>query len=125
MQEDISDVASVHLYFADNLRADINVSWIHPEKEQKLIVIGSKGMLVFDDVKPWDEKLAFYSYKISKQNGSIIHSKKDVEFIKVKDDEPLKNECKHFLKVVGGENPITNGEEGLSVLRVLSKTLKK
>ncbi|MEM9659013.1 MAG: Gfo/Idh/MocA family oxidoreductase, partial [Planctomycetota bacterium] len=56
----VDDVTLTQLQFASGLRAHVHVSWLNPFKEQKLTVVGSAGMAVFDDTKPWDQKLTFY-----------------------------------------------------------------
>jgi len=123
LQRDIADAATLHMEFPSGLKAHISVSWLHPYKEQKLVVVGNKGMIVFDDTKRWDEKLALYNHVVdlSKKLPSI--EKAELEFIDVPQSEPLNNECQHFIDVVNGSVfPITDGEEGLRVLRVLMKT---
>lgn len=121
LQGDIADTATLHMEFASGLKAHISVSWLHPYKEQKLVAIGDCGTAVFDDTKPWPEKLALYRHGI-KMNGSLSTlTRSDVEYIDVPQSEPLKNECKHFIEVVGGRVvPLTSGSEGLRVLSVLT-----
>ena len=77
-------------------------------------------MIVFDDTKPWDEKLAIYRHVAKLIDGLPVLQKSEVEFIDVPQSEPLKEECQHFLSVVEEKNiPLTDGEEGLKVLNVL------
>jgi len=64
----IADVTTTHLEFASGLRAHIFVSWLHPFKEQKLVVVGNRKMAVFDDTQPWEEKLLLYSHQIRWEN---------------------------------------------------------
>lgn len=121
LQPDIADTATVHMEFKSALKAHVSVSWLHPFKEQKLVVVGQGGMAVFDDTKPWNEKLALYRHVVQATDGLPSLEKAEVEFLEVPQSEPLRNECLHFINVVS-ENvaPLTNGEEGLSVLKVLS-----
>ena len=63
---DIADIGSIHLAFDSGLEARICVSWLHPYKEHKLIVIGDSGMLVFDDTQPWQQKLLYLNYNSTK-----------------------------------------------------------
>ena len=118
---DIADIATVYIEFKSALKAHISVSWLHPFKEQKLVVVGQSGMAVFDDTKPWNEKLALYRHIVQTTGGLPSLEKAEVEYLEVPQSEPLRNECQHFINVVS-ENvaPLTNGEEGLSVLKVLS-----
>jgi UDP-2-acetamido-3-amino-2,3-dideoxy-glucuronate N-acetyltransferase len=121
LQKKIADTATIYLEFENGLKSHISVSWLNPYKEQKLVVVGKSAMLVFDDTKSWSEKLAFYSYKIEHYNNLPILKKLNEDYIKVNEEEPLKNECQHFIDVVEGDlKPHTNGAEGLKVLKVLS-----
>ena len=121
LQPDIADTAMVHLAFKSGLKAHISVSWLHPYKEQKLVVVGNKAMAVFDDTKPWGEKLALYRHVVRPSAGLLMLEKAEVEFIDVPQSEPLRNECQHFVDVVSeGGTPLTDGKEGLTVLNVLS-----
>ena len=60
----IADVTTTHLTFSSGLQAHVFVSWLHPFKEQKLVVVGDKKMAVFNDTKPWDDKLFIFPHKI-------------------------------------------------------------
>ncbi len=118
----VADVTTTHLHFPSGLRAHIFVSWLHPFKEQKLVVVGDRKMAVFDDTRPWAEKLMLYSHKISQQGEELVPEKADAEPVAVPEAEPLRAECEHFLTcVVRSTKPITDGREGLRVLRVLNK----
>ena len=59
LQPDIADTAILHMEFKSAVKAHVSVSWLHPVKEQKLVVVGQKGMVIFDDTKPWNEKLLY------------------------------------------------------------------
>ena len=121
LQTGIADTAIVHLEFKPDLKAHISVSWLHPDKEQKLVVVGKEAMAIFDDTKPWSEKLAVYRHVVLSSAGLPSLEKSEVEYIEVSQSEPLRNECEHFMDVVSGViPPLTNGNEGLSVLKVLS-----
>ena len=121
LQDNIADTATIHITFKSGLKSHISVSWLHPYKEQKLVVIGKKAMLVFDDTKPWNEKLFIQRYQAEINQGSTNLKKDDLEFIKVIEDEPLKNECQHFIDIVQNNiKPLTDENEGLKVLKVLT-----
>ena len=121
LQPDIADAAIVHMEFKPALKAHVSVSWLHPYKEQKLVVVGEDAMVVFDDTKPWNEKLALYRHSAKSSGGLPSLERAEVEYIEVSQSEPLRNECQHFLDVVSGNTaPLTDGDEGLSVLKVLS-----
>ena len=121
LQPDIADAAIVHMEFNSGLKAHISVSWLHPYKEQKLVVVGKNAMAVFDDTKPWGEKLALYRHVVRSSGSLPSLEKAEVEYVEVSQSEPLRNECQHFVDVVSGDvTPLTNGKEGLGVLNVLS-----
>ena len=117
----IADVTTTHMEFPSGLQAHIFVSWLHPFKEQKLVLVGDRKMAVFDDTQPWEDKLLLYPHKIKWQNNMPIPDKGEAERIAVQHNEPLRLECQHFLECVNrGCLPITDGNEGLRVLRVLN-----
>jgi len=117
----VADTTLTTLGFPDGIRAHIYVSWLNPFKEQKLTVVGSRGMAVFDDTRPWSEKLAIYPDYLSRDSlGNPSPVKGSVRFPVVPEAEPLRAECLHFLECcVGRGIPRTDGPEGLQVLRVL------
>lgn len=118
----VDDIAMINLAFKNNVKAHIFVSWLNPFKEQKFVVVGSNGMLVFDDVSK--EKLFYYAHKIEWVDGKIPSAKKeDAEIIQFSSGEPLKLELMHFLECVEKRmTPYTDGNEGLRVLNVLTQT---
>ena len=117
-----ADTANIFMEFKSGLKSNISVSWINPNKEVKLVLTGSSGILVFDDTKSWHEKLFTYSYDLKKSTDHLINiNKSSIKFIQVIEEEPLKNECKHFIEVVNKNiQPLTDGSEGLKVIKVLS-----
>lgn len=119
LQKNIADTASIHMEFKSGLKSDIKVSWVNPLKENKLVVIGKSGILIFDDTKNWSEKLALHTYEIDHLKELNL-KKTAAEYIKVAEEEPLKNECQHFTNVVEDNlRPFTDAFEGLKVLKVL------
>ncbi|MFP3928370.1 MAG: DapH/DapD/GlmU-related protein, partial [Desulfobacteraceae bacterium] len=109
------------LTFPSGLQAQVFVSWLHPFKDQKLVVVGDKKMAVFDDTRDWEEKLLLYPHEILWQGQVPVPAKADPERPGVERDEPLRLECLHFLDSVRkGKRPLTDGGEGLRVLRVLN-----
>jgi UDP-2-acetamido-3-amino-2,3-dideoxy-glucuronate N-acetyltransferase len=121
LHKKIADVTMTHLEFSSGLRAHIFVSWLHPYKEQKLVVVGDKKMAVFNDTEPWQDKLLLYPHRINWEKNIPIADKKEAERVQTQESEPLLNECKHFLDCVrNGHRPITDGKEGLRVLEILN-----
>lgn len=117
----VADTTMTTMRFDGNVRAHVYVSWLNPFKEQKLTVVGSSGMVVFDDTKPWEEKLLLYRNHVTWAHGNIPQANKsEAEKILVEVREPLKEECEHFIKCCQSRTePRTDGHEGLRVLKVL------
>jgi predicted dehydrogenase/acetyltransferase-like isoleucine patch superfamily enzyme len=120
LHREIADVTTTHLTFASGLHAHVFVSWLHPFKEQKLVVVGDAGMAVFDDGRAWKEKLLLYPHRVDWKDGQPVPARAEAEPVALDDAEPLLLECRHFLDcIASGERPRTDGEEGARVLRVL------
>lgn len=118
----IADVTTTHLSFASGLAGHVFVSWLHPVKEQRLVVIGERGMAVFDDLQPHGQKLARYEAQVEWLNGQPVAPKAAPLYVDVSADEPLRNELSHFIECVETRNaPKTDGQEGLRVLEVLTE----
>src|SRR6185295_13236465 len=93
-------------------------SWLHPVKEQRLVVVGSEKMAVFDDTS--DHKLVLYPHKVEWKNRVPTAVKAEGEVVALEDREPLREECRHFLECVRSrQQPTSDGTEGLRVLQVL------
>ncbi len=121
LHQKIADVTTTHLVFPSGLRAHIFVSWLHPFKDQKLVVVGDRKMAVFDDTQPWPDKLLMYPHKINWQNGLPVPAKAEAQKVDIPQDEPLRLECRHFLECIqNGTPPKTDGAEGLRVLKILN-----
>ncbi|MFB3904044.1 MAG: Gfo/Idh/MocA family oxidoreductase [Acidobacteriota bacterium] len=117
----IPDTTLTSMSFSAGVRAHVYVSWLNPFKEQKLTVVGSLGMVVFDDTSPWGEKLLLHRQPVTWTNGQFpTANKHGAEKLCVTGEEPLRQECLHFLSCCESRTtPKTDGEEGLRVLRLL------
>ncbi len=122
----IADVTTTHLAFPSGMKAHVYVSWLNPTKEQKLTVVGEKGMAVFDDGQNWDRKLVLYRHRIDWVDGKPEPARAEAEPIALETTEPLKEEIAHFLDAIAGRiaAPATDGAEGLRVLRVLDASAR-
>ncbi|HDR03919.1 MAG TPA: Gfo/Idh/MocA family oxidoreductase, partial [Candidatus Marinimicrobia bacterium] len=127
LQSNIEDVTMTTMDFPSGVKGHIFVSWLHPFKEQKLIVVGDKKMAVFDDVST--DKLLLYPHAVHWQHRQPVAIKSDPEIVPIDVYEPLRAECEHFLSCIyNGERPKTDGHEALQVLRILNaceKSLRK
>jgi predicted dehydrogenase len=120
----IVDVTITNMEFPSGVRAHIFVSWLHPYKEQRLVVVGSRKMAVFDDIRP-DGKLIIYDQGVEIVNGESITRKNDGIPEALDIDEPLRRQCIEFLTSVRTrKRPLTDGESGMRVLRVLDAAEK-
>lgn len=117
----VADNAICHLNFPSGIAAHINVSWMHPFKEHRLVIVGEKATAVFEDSQPdWSKRLAIYRNHVDRAGAFPSAVKGPVEFIEVAPAEPLKEECGHFIDCIQTRNaPRTDGAEGLRVLNVL------
>lgn len=121
LHKKIADVTTTHLEFSSGLKAHIFVSWLHPFKDQKLVVVGDQKMAVFDDTLPWEEKLLVYPHSVKWEHNVPVPTRGTPELIAIPYEEPLKLECEHFLDCIKKGKPVlTDGAEGLRVLRVLN-----
>ncbi len=119
LQSGIVDVTVTDLLFDDGVRAHIFVSWLHPYKEQKLVVIGDRKMAVFDDTAR-EGKLKLYDKGIEWRAGLPVPRQTAETTLFFEETEPLRLECEHFLSCVGARRrPLTDGENALRVLKIL------
>ena len=120
LQQDIADVTLTTMSFKDGAKAHIFVNWLHPYKEQKLVVVGDKKMAEFNDTNPKD-KLLLYSHEIEWIDRKPIPHPNGAEVVKVSLEEPLKIECQDFIKCMQTRSqPKVDGCKGLQVLEILA-----
>lgn len=120
LQPNVADTTVTNLLFDSGLRAHIFVSWLHPHKEQRLVVVGSKKMAIFDDRAAQEEKLVVYDKGADWVNNLPVPRQGDGTPIYYEAAEPLRLEMEHFIHCMQTrERPITNGSSGLRVLSVL------
>ncbi len=121
VQENIQDTTMTYLKFENNIHAHIYVSWLHPFKEQRLVVIGDKSMMVFEDTLK-ENKLKLYEKGFDMVNGFPV--KRDSDFVNVEFDNtsPLELEQKHFEDcVVNHKAPLSDGRNAIEVLETLER----
>jgi UDP-2-acetamido-3-amino-2,3-dideoxy-glucuronate N-acetyltransferase len=119
LQPNIADVTVSNFLFDRGVRAHIFVSWLHPHKEQRLVIVGTHQMIVFEDTRP-DNKLILFDKKIELRGGAYEAGQPSARPVAFAAAEPLRRECEHFIECVrDGRRPRTPGEEGVEVLQVL------
>lgn len=117
IQPNIPDMTVTHLLFDNGIRAHIHVSWLHPFKEQRLVVIGSRKMATFDDVS---KQLVLYDQRVDLREGEPVPVKGEGQQVTFGTEEPLRLECEAFLEALRSRKaPLTDGLSGLRVLKVL------
>lgn len=130
LQENIQDVVFVNLHFKDKRMAQVHISWLDPHKIRKFTIVGSKKMVVFDDMES-SEKIKIYDKgaespgKYATYGESITLRIGDINIPKIDMREPLKIECQHFLECIKeNKRPLSDGADGLHVVRVLEAAQK-
>jgi predicted dehydrogenase len=117
----LSDFAHLHMRFPNGLRSHLFTSRLNPYRERRLTVVGTKAMAVFDDVEPWDRKLAVYRHAVWQDSGQWAFTQNEPSYVPVEEGMPLTRELQHFLSCIETrEPPRTSGEEGISVLQILT-----
>ena len=118
LNRDVPDVTLSSFSFANGVRAHVFVSWLHPFKEQRLVVVGSEQMAVFDDTAA--DKLVLYPHRVEWRDRVPSAIKAEGVPVPLEREEPLRNECREFLDCIASRRtPLTDGHEGLRVLNVL------
>ncbi|MBS0622160.1 MAG: Gfo/Idh/MocA family oxidoreductase [Verrucomicrobia bacterium] len=126
LQPGIADMAFATFSWPTGLQAHLHVSWLNPFKEHRLTVVGSKAMAVFDDTRPFPEKLQLLHAPVQIEGGrAMLNPQRQKEAIAIEAMEPLKRECEHFLRCCTERLcPLTDGKEGLQVVRLLQAAHK-
>ena len=114
----LSDFAHVHMLFPNGVRSHLFASRLNPYRERRLTVVGTKAMAVFDDVEPWERKLAVYRHAIWQDSGQWAFTTNEPSYVPVEQGMPLTRELEHFLSCIETrEAPRTSGEEAITVLQ--------
>lgn len=115
-----ADFAIAMLRFAGGVDAHVFAGWLHPTKEQRLVVVGDRGVAVFDDALPLEQKLKFHEQQVDLSSGIPDLLKGPVHVEALPSEEPLRLECAAFLKSIADRTPpLTDGKSGLRVMAVL------
>jgi predicted dehydrogenase len=131
----VEDVTTMWLNFPGNRSAIIHNSWIDPRKIREMTIVGSKKMILYDDVSPL-EKIRVFDMRVERPphydtfaEFHYSYHYGDVHIPYLKQEEPLKTECQHFLDSISqGTTPLTDGKQGLKLVRILeasSQSLKQ
>jgi predicted dehydrogenase len=132
LQDNIEDVVFMTLNFPNGTGVHVHISWLDPRKVRLMTVVGSKKMVIYDDVSA-DAKIQIYDKGVTKQPNfqslgdfnsfgefQLLLRAGDVLIPKINFVEPLRVECQHFVDCIkNGDRPLTDGGEGLRVVQVL------
>ena len=121
----VEDVVFLVLRFPANVLGHVHASWLDPSKVRRMTVVGSRRMVIYDDVAD-EGKIKIYDKGVYRKGEDIygefqyrVHSG-DISIPKLDMTEPLRVECTHFAECVRqGKRPQTDGLNGLRVVRVL------
>lgn len=120
LQPNVVDVSTLLIGFQNGLTAEIRSSWLHPEKEQKLVVVGDHAMAIFNDVAEWEKKLEIIDFEITWDGPRPRVKRNESQLVEVPRGEPLTLELQHFIACVdSGRRPYTDTTEAIKVLAVL------
>jgi len=121
LQKNVYDYTMTQLSYPNNIHAHIFVSWLHPFKEQRLVVIGSQGMLTFEDSSATKE-IRFYDKHIEFEKGIPITIENPTEIIPYERKQPLTEELRYFVENLDKKIKIADGKSGYEVVKVLEKS---
>lgn len=118
LQQGIADTIHSHLFYPEGVQAHIHVSWLHPHKEQRLVVVGSEAMVTYNDVR---KELLLYTHTIdTPENAAPQPKRAEPQLLAYPQDEPLAKECTAFLESIQTRKPpLTDARSGLGVLQTL------
>ncbi|GAG88030.1 unnamed protein product, partial [marine sediment metagenome] len=122
-KEKIEDIVFVNIRFKNGVIGNLHLSWLNPNKVRRMTLVGSKKMMVFDDMESRD-KLRIFNKRVIKNNleerGEFNIRYGDIYIPKIDASEPLKLECLHFIDCIrNNKTPRSDGEDGLKVVRIL------
>ena len=124
LNEGVEDVVFCYLRFPSGKVAHMHLSWLDPHKMRRITVVGRDKMAVFDDME-LDRKLTIYDkgpVERAETYGEWMTRTGDIHSPKIANDEPLRLECEHFLRLVAGEgDPLRAARDGVVVVRALEQ----
>ena len=125
LQQGIHDSTMTILEYSDNVKGHIFVSWLHPFKEHRLIVIGSEGMLSFEDSEE-GKPLKYYKKKFDLDGAVPMKIDGPIENVKFENKTPLTEELQYFINhLENGQPTIANGQHALEVISILTEASKQ
>ena len=118
---DETDIADIVMDFPGGVGAEIHVSRVSPYRDRRFSVIGTKGMLTFDDLAPEGEKLAFYAHTVWRTDNAFAFENAPAQYLETEPGMPLDRELRHFIECIGTRaEPETGADEAVETVRILS-----
>jgi predicted dehydrogenase len=123
LQADVYDSTLAQITYPDNIHGHIFTSWLHPFKEHRMVVIGSRGMISFEDSSP-EKEIKFYNKHIEFERGIPIKVENPTEIISYEKRQPLTEELRYFVENLDKKIEIADGQSGYEVVKVLEEVQK-
>mgnify|MGYP000931459914 CR=1 FL=1 len=123
LQPSVYDSTLAQLTYPDNIHGHIFASWLHPFKEHRLVVVGSKGMLSFED-SSIDKNIVFYNKHVDFENGIPVIKTDPDEIIPYDKKMPLTEELTYFVDNLDKKIEVADGKSGYEVVKVLEVVQK-
>lgn len=118
---DATDVADIFLTFPNEVSAEIHVSRISPYRDRRFSVVGTEGMITFDDLAPEGQKLALYRHRVWREGGNFAFDNAPAEYLETEAGLPLDRELRHFIDCVETrKEPATGSAEAVETVRILA-----
>ncbi|MHA6686510.1 Gfo/Idh/MocA family protein [Mesorhizobium sp. A556] len=119
--DNLSDFAHLDMHFPNGVSGHLFASRLNPYRERRLTVVGTKAMAVFDDVEPWERKLAVYRHAVWQDSGQWAFTANEPSYVAVEQGMPLTRELEHFIQCIETRaEPRTDGAEAITVLKILT-----
>jgi len=120
LHDGVADTTLSHFTFANNIRAHVFVSWLHPYKDHRMVVVGDAAMVAFNDAQPGEGKVQLYAHSLGWDGDIPFVTRAEAQPVPYGADEPLAVECQAFLNAINlGTAVPSNADEGVRVLKVL------
>ena len=120
LQDKIHDLVIAQFEYPGKIHAHIFVSWLHPFKEHRLVIVGSRGALSFEDSSP-GKNILYYNKRIDWHNGKPLKIEQPEEVIPYEEGLPLTAELEYFIENLDKEINISGGKTGHTVVQTLEK----
>ncbi len=117
-----TDTADIRMAFAGGISAEVHVSRVSPFRDRRFTVVGTDGMITFDDLAPEGQKLALYANTVRREGSAFVMRSADAEYLETEPGLPLDRELRHFILCIETrEAPETGAAEAVETVRILAE----